>query len=216
MKRRLLYLSVALATLLAGVALHLALRSSRMEFVGARWKPPVTHVPREARGAALCQPDTTYLWEKAAYDEGGVVNPVCATLQSRLLNAAGRNDVDAARAALEAGAHPEAWGYPERHSYPEAKYPLIWAAGAGSDEVVGLLLDNGADIEHEACCCMSCDTPLFAAIESGDAATVELLLSRGADVNHVDRQFAPEQTALWRAEQKGNREIIDLVRRAAK
>lgn len=210
MKRKLLYLSAAMATLLLGVTLQLALQSRRTERAAAHWKPP-----REARGAARCQPGAHYVWEKVVDIESGVVNPVCADLQSRLLNAAQRNDVEAARAALEEGAHPDLSGYVKPRAYGDPRRPLLRAAWAGNTEVVRLLLDHGADVEQEQCCCMTCSTPLFVAIEAGHAATVELLLSRGADVNHVDRQFAPEHTALWRAEQKGNREIIELVRRAA-
>jgi hypothetical protein len=211
MKRRLIYLLVALATWLAGVTLHRALQSGRPEVRGARRQPSAASAPGEANRGARCLPRTLYVREKVVDIEGGVVNPVCAELQSGLLNAAAENDVGAAQAALLAGAHPDAPGYVEPRVYHEAKRPLVRAAWAGSAEAVRLLLDYGADIEQEECCCMSCDTPLSAAIEGERVETVRLLLLRGADVNHVD-QFAPRLTALRRAESKGNREVIELVR----
>ena len=166
------------------------------------------------RSGARCLPNTGYVWEKVADIETGVVNPVCAELQSKLLNAAKRNDVEAARSALSAGAHPDTAGFEKPRFYYEAQEPLVRAVRAGSTEVVGLLLDYGANVEQEECCCMSCYTPLSAAIEGEHVEIVKLLLERGADLNHVD-QYDPTVNALRRAERKGNREIIDLVRRAA-
>ena len=71
-----------------------------------------------------------------------------------------------------------------RNSEPSGWTPLHIAVAVGSTEMVGLLLDRGADIE--AGTFASCNTPLHVAImavDSGESIEVaNLLLDRGADI----------------------------------
>jgi ankyrin repeat protein len=161
-----------------------------------------------------CQANTLYLWEKVEDIESGVVNPYCADLQSDLLNAAINNDLAKARRALAQGASPNSPGYEKRRDYYESRRPLTSAAWEGSTEVLSLMLDNGADIEQEYCCCMSCRTALDFAVEAKHVETVKLLLARGANVKHKD-SADPEWTTPRRAEEGGNQEIISLLHQAA-
>ncbi|HKC62412.1 MAG TPA: ankyrin repeat domain-containing protein [Pyrinomonadaceae bacterium] len=216
MKRQFKYLLVALTCFFIAITLYFAISSKRSSVVVvAERQPPVTFIPNEMNKGMRCRANTLYLWEKVEDLESGVVNPYCAELQSKLLNAAIENDVNNARAALSQGASPDSPAYPTPHKYYETERPLVSAAWQGNTEIVKLLLDNGADVEQEYCCCMLCSTPLIAAIETGHAETVKLLLARGADVNHRDK-YDPDVTALQRAEKKENQEIISLIRQAIK
>jgi ankyrin repeat protein len=63
---------------------------------------------------------------------------------------------------------------------------LHWPAHNGNTEIVGMLLDAGADIEADEINCYG-GKPLHWASEHSPA-TVELLLARGADVNSRNRK----------------------------
>lgn len=89
--------------------------------------------------------------------------------------------------------------------------PLYEAAGMGQDEMVSLLLKNGADVDHRHAIWR--DSPLHRAVEEGHARTVALLLKSGADANL--RNHAG-QTALHRAAFWGYGDIVQaLVERGA-
>lgn len=63
--------------------------------------------------------------------------------------------------------------------------PLHWAAWNGYNTIVKLLLDKGAEIEHED---EGGDTPLIKASIAGNTKTVEILLAAGANPNHRSRR----------------------------
>jgi ankyrin repeat protein len=63
---------------------------------------------------------------------------------------------------------------------------LHWPAHNGNTEIVGMLLDAGADIEADEINCYG-GKPLHWASEHSPA-TVELLLARGADVDSLNRK----------------------------
>ncbi|KAA0170882.1 hypothetical protein FNF28_01155 [Cafeteria roenbergensis] len=82
---------------------------------------------------------------------------------------------------------------------------LMWAASEGANEVVGLLLDYGADLEardDEAC------TALVLATTNGRNETVKNLLARGADLEAKD---AFGSTALMWAAEMGHSELVDTL-----
>lgn len=73
--------------------------------------------------------------------------------------------------------------------------PLHFAAGAGHETTVKLLLENGAsvkdlDYRHK--------TPLFSAACGGHEGVVEVLLKHGADVNAPNDQGNPPLLAVMR------------------
>lgn len=108
-----------------------------------------------------------------------------------LVEAAKKGDVDAVRAALDAGIAVDA---PEgEHVWCENA--LFAAAGAGHLEVIALLLDRGADIHRKGPADM---TALHSAVRDGRLEAMKLLLERGApeservlnDVIHVAKMTA--------------------------
>ncbi|MDT7605476.1 MAG: hypothetical protein QOF61_3473 [Acidobacteriota bacterium] len=215
MQRHLTYFIVALVTFLVGGSVYFIARNNHRNKVSLVHQPPVAFTPNAENKGERCLANTLYLWNKVDDIEGGVVNPYCADLQSDLLNAAINNDLVAARRALALGASPDSPGYETRRDYYETRRPLVSAAWEGSTEVAALMLDNGADIEQEYCCCMSCQTALDAAVEAKHIETIKLLLARGADVNHRD-SADPAWTPLRQAEQGGNQEIISLLHQTAR
>ncbi|XP_797811.4 uncharacterized protein LOC593232 [Strongylocentrotus purpuratus] len=83
--------------------------------------------------------------------------------------------------------------------------PLFWAANGGHDEIVALLLDNGANIEIPVKYGM---TPLLAAVDRKHLTTTKLLLARGADVN---AQSQNGDTALHLAAYRGSSHLCRLL-----
>ena len=87
---------------------------------------------------------------------------------------------------------------------------LNFACGEGNTEIVGLLLDKGADInkmgEFEEF------TPLITAVISKQAKVVQLLLDRGADVNAIDDHG--ETVLDWAEKNKEKeKEIVELLKK---
>ena len=84
--------------------------------------------------------------------------------------------------------------------------PLYGAASQGKNEVVKLLLENGANINRRF---TLNGPPLFAAIYGNHLETTELLLSHGADVNFQNG----DETALQIAKSKGNERMVSLLKK---
>lgn len=82
---------------------------------------------------------------------------------------------------------------------------LIEAAEKGHPDIVGLLLDRGANIGVRD---FAEYTPLIRAAEYGRLDTVILLLDRGADVNAADKFGF---TSLIRASGKGHLEVVSVL-----
>ncbi|XP_062609750.1 ankyrin repeat and SOCS box protein 8-like isoform X1 [Saccostrea cucullata] len=106
--------------------------------------------------------------------KGGTALEICLLSGGRTAN------TDIVKALLQAGSDPNA-----ENLYKAT--PLMLAAGTGQLEVINLLLDAGADINHEdnkgkTAFHISCEHTRSIQIK-----TSRLLLSRGADVNHKDR-----------------------------
>lgn len=97
------------------------------------------------------------------------VNQLNASGESALMLAALRGDIDWCRRLLERGALVQIPGWS----------PIHYAATGPNAEVVGLLLERGADANATS---PNGSTPLMLAARYGSEAAVELLLARGADV----------------------------------
>lgn len=91
----------------------------------------------------------------------------------------------------------------------QGRTPIQAAAESGQTEVVGLLLDLGADINAPASP-SSGTTALQAACFQEHCDLVRLLLARGADVNGQAGRFNG-YTALQGACLAGNREIVEIL-----
>jgi ankyrin repeat protein len=88
--------------------------------------------------------------------------------------------------------------------------PLHYAALAGENDTVNLLIDNLADIDAKA---PNGVTPLMMAVREGKAATVRLLLSRGADV--TARSDRGDSALDW-AQRHPDRSVVTLLKQAEK
>ena len=85
---------------------------------------------------------------------------------------------------------------------------LHYAAGSGSTDMTRLLLNKSADVnakENEGG-----QTPLHRAAGKGHTTVAELLIANGADVNAKENEG---KTALSVAKDKGNTEIVELLRK---
>jgi ankyrin repeat protein len=81
--------------------------------------------------------------------------------------------------------------------------PLHLAAIAGHDDIVDLLLNNGADNEGVDIDLSETSTPLLQAVSNNHPKTVELLIDRGADMNRA--------AALYVATCQNNVKMVDLL-----
>ena len=115
---------------------------------------------------------------------------------SSISTAAYTGDSAAVQAFLEQGVNVNVrgrWG------------PLHLAAGRGHKEVVGLLLEHGADVNARS---PSHETALHVAARRGHKEVVELLLEHGADVN---ARSPLHQTALHVAARQEHKEVVELL-----
>ena len=104
----------------------------------------------------------------------------------RLLEASENGDEGVVVQLLSEGAHINA-------TDEYGLTPLMWAASSGHERVVGLLLENRADIEARSCY----GTALHNAAEGGYQGVVSLLLEGGADFNAEDEEgLTPLQVAV--------------------
>ena len=99
---------------------------------------------------------------------------VSAAIEAPVADAAMREDADAVRALLDTGGDVNA-------AHGDGMTGLHWAAHHGAPEIVGLLLDAGADIEMTTR--LGGHTPLHVASRAGQASTVSVLLGAGAAAN---------------------------------
>ncbi len=82
---------------------------------------------------------------------------------------------------------------------------LSYAVARGRPEIVGLLIERGADIEYRG---FHGKSPLFLAVERGDMAMAERLLAAGADVRTTNEAGT---TLLMLAARRGDGGMVDLL-----
>lgn len=110
------------------------------------------------------------------------------------------NDVEAARLLLRAGAYPSV-----KNRFGAS--PMSEAAIAGSADLVGALLEAGADARMLATA--DGETVLMSAARAGNVDAVRLLLDHGADVNA--REKYKGQTALMWAAAERHAGVVKLL-----
>lgn len=115
--------------------------------------------------------------------------------EGRLFEAIGRSDAEAARAALAAGADPNA-------TSETGDFPLMLAAGRPNAEIVRALLEHRANVnrKHEYM-----GTALTAAATKGELEIVRLLVEAGANTRD------PREAALSRAAHYGHLEVVEYL-----
>ncbi|HKN87062.1 MAG TPA: ankyrin repeat domain-containing protein [Nitrospiraceae bacterium] len=89
--------------------------------------------------------------------------------------------------------------------------PLILAAAKGHQEMVGLLLDRGAQVNAAD---YTGWTPLHAAIYGGHAEVVQLLLDRGADFKYAHHWYLVSPLALAESlarDSDGRKKVVDVL-----
>jgi len=207
MKKYLVYFLAAIAIVLVGVIVYVLAPYPAMRIDGLRPGPSV----QLAAGARRCAPSTVYYSERNGYKDAGegVVDSYCSKWQFELQRAIQASDLESAREALAMGANPNS---PGDDYFLSRALPL--AARIGNIEMVRLLLDNGADVDFQQCCCMSCYAPLTHAIDTDNVELVRLLVARGANVNYAIA-YEDGMTLRTRAEQKGNKKVLEILDEAA-
>ena len=120
------------------------------------------------------------LFAAAAGACGDAAGPTgAAELDQRLIEAAYGNDVDVARALVDAGADVNAKDHTEQSAY------LIATSEVGADpRLLELMLANGADV---AALDSFDGTGLIRAAERGYVEIVRRLLETGIEIDHVNR-----------------------------
>lgn len=73
-----------------------------------------------------------------------------------------------------------------------------------TNEIISILLKNGADINH----LLDGKTALMTAANNGKLSTVDALIKHGADVNHANRK---KTTALMFAAYEGHAQVVDAL-----
>ena len=104
-------------------------------------------------------------------------------------------NVEIVNLLLAAGANPDAEYSRGEPGGTTAGNALVTAVQQGNTEMVGALVENGADLELEQKSSGGGGdgyfmTPLTAAVLAENVALVELLISSGADVNHTVKYWA--------------------------
>lgn len=163
----------------------------------------------------LCKPNTVYVTEEARkiHEREGydfIVDDRCADLQKRLLESINRDNLTEVRELISMGANAQTADL----STHQAVFPLQVAAYKSS-ESVKILLENGADVNQEYCCCAMCMSPLTKAISGDRIENAQLLIQYGADLDYRPSfSDGDKPLPLELAIEGGNGDMIQLVRSA--
>jgi ankyrin repeat protein len=128
-------------------------------------------------------------------------------LTKRLFKAIEHRDIASVRAAIQAGADVNAITAFDSSSQTTL---LHCAAGMGDSDIIGLLIENGADINAKG---PEQTTPLHWAAAANEADAVLLLIEKGADVSPVDTW---EETPAQYAAKRGHNQLATILDRASK
>jgi ankyrin repeat protein len=92
------------------------------------------------------------------------------------------------------------------------KTALHIAAKIGLANVVKILLENGADVNHEGSDFEFPWTPLHHAAAAGHLEVVKILLEGGAEVNPPDHGEYTPHSPLWWAENEGHSDVAAFLK----
>lgn len=139
---------------------------------------------------------------EADLDEEATVGniPTGTFVSDEMSGALRADDPKTVRRLIEAGEAVDAIDYDSLRS------PLLWASEHGYTDLVGFLLDHGANIEDWA---DEGESPLMLAAYEGYRDTVQLLLDRGADPCHRTKNG---WSVLDFAELKNHDDLAELLR----
>ena len=98
--------------------------------------------------------------------------------------------------------------YPKQKHEHDEKTNLMIAAENGHDEIIKLLLDNGADINAKTKSFDGGSSALIMAAENGHTSTVKFLLENGANPSSKNKRG---QTAFHIATERGNKFILEKM-----
>jgi ankyrin repeat protein len=159
-------------------------------------------------GVEKCPAKTLFYEKRNGYTDAGegVIDPRCRALQIELGRAVDSGNLDAVRQAISGGANPES----PNNDY-ELYYSIAQATWNRNTEMIALLLDNGADVNHYYSCCMTHKPVLQIAIENGDLDSARLLLSRGAQTDYLTGYEKPPMTIFDAAGESRSFEMIQLI-----
>lgn len=130
--------------------------------------------------------------------------PFNAATAKQMIKAAKAGDIDAARAILQAC--PAVIDARDT----DGSTPLHCASWKGHPEMVGLLLDAGADIQAKNDNTHWGDTPLHAAAHGNQRAVAQILISRGA---RLDALNANGNTPLQETEAHNATAVANLLKK---
>lgn len=172
---------------------------------------PITLIPDKQNKGARCKEKTVYVSEKNGYTETGeeIFDPHCSKLQEDLNKAITNRDEELVQNLLAKGANANT----PNNDY-DLLYPIVVAVGSHQNRIVELLLDNGADVNHQKCCCMSCYRILDVAIKNNDLVMTRLLLKRGADIS-LKPVYPQEVSSLTYVAYGGNFQMVQLIEEEA-
>ena len=83
--------------------------------------------------------------------------------------------------------------------------PLHLASALGHEEIITLLIDNGADLNAKD---EDGKTPLFYASSKGHKEIVEILINHGADVNAMDKN---NNNVLFQTVFSGHYDVVNIL-----
>ena len=146
---------------------------------------------------------------KLLLDAGAEVDTPTANGNTALIHAGINNSWDIVKLLVEYGADVNA--IPDRDTL---NIPiLVNAAWAAPNDIVGLLLEKGADVHYETQ--FSHRTPLAVAVMAGRDDNVKLLLEYGADPASTKKKSSYDaRSAIWHARKKGHISTIKLIEEA--
>lgn len=168
---------------------------------------PISLIPDKQNNGERCKEKTVYSSQKNGYTEIGeqILDPRCAKLQEDLNKAVGNGDIESAKNLLTKGANVNT----PNNDY-DLQYPIVTAINSRNIQIIKLLLDNGADVNHQSCCCASCQRVLDIAIKNNDLEITRLLLKRGANIN-LKPVYPDEISSLTYAAYYGNFQMAQLI-----
>lgn len=168
---------IAITVIVLVVALYLTIPSQWPTSTSSQPEPPIALEANERcqSGKIYVAEDTREVHEREGYEF--IVDNNCADLQHQLILAIGNDDINEVRRLISLGANPDTSDWANY----QADRPFMVAIYHDT-AIVKVLLDNGAKVNEEYCCCAACRSPLTAAIDAEKVETAQFLVERGANL----------------------------------